>query len=278
MQSIPPYSGVMSGSKQETVFHYTRRTERFSNGVKKSFNLPKLFLFVFLVFSLQFPLFAASPEPERVNWKLNIKWKGVPLSEVPIPYKEVDLRDGKADVSFNIRSYGDEISYSAEGNISDGVVYLSKWNDEIRGIKSVFILEDKLLKVDAFEGVLRDIPISARGDIEFEPPYPFHTQITARDVTVDDISPLLPFIEPYIGPYKAIKTKGEVDFSADGVLPPGPLEGKITLPFVSFHALLMKDIEISFTYKDNEISFRNIYLNVSEGNISGEGEFIIKKK
>jgi hypothetical protein len=246
--------------------------------VNKLFNLLSLLLFVYFVLFPTSKVLSESQESPLLNWQLNIKWKDVPLSDIPSPHEKINLKSGKVDISFTISNSGKGTSYKAEGNIIDGVVYVSQWKEEINNIEGGFILKDNNIEITSLKGNFRDIPLTAEGQIGLDSPYPFKAKITAKDVTVDGISPLFPFIEPHVGPYKKIKTKGEMDFVVDGVLPPGPFEGKLILQEASLYSMLMNNVEISFIWHDNKVIVKNISANLSEGKISGEGEIIINQK
>jgi hypothetical protein len=234
---------------------------------------------VFLILFFCSCVFASPQESYPPNWKLNLKWEDIPLSEVNLPYEEIDLKGGKLDLSFTInRQREGGVYYEGQGNISDGVVYLSHWEDEIRNIESEFTLKGGNIEIVSCKGIFRDAPLTATGKISLDPPYMFEAEISAQDVTIDDVSPIFPFIKPRIGLYKTIETKGEMNFMVDGTLPEGPFQGRVVLPAASFYSILMDNVEISFVYRDKEIVLENFSVNVSEGSISGEGEIIIKQK
>lgn len=247
--------------------------------MNKIHKLLNCFSSVFLLLFFCGYAFASPQDSLPINWKLNIKWKDIPLSEINLPYEKVDLKDGKLDLSFIInRQSNSEISYEGQGNITDGIIYLAQWDDEILNIEGAFTFKEKKVEISSCKGIFRDVPLTADGQISLEPPYSFEAEITAKDVTIDDVSPLFPFIEPHIEPYRAVKTEGEMNFVVEGVLQDGPFEGKILLPLASFHSILMNNVEVSFIYQDREILLKNFSVNVDEGNISGEGEILIKQK
>jgi len=210
------------------------------------------------------------------SWKLNIKWKDVPLAEIPIPYPKIKVMEGYGNVSLTLDNFKlpSKISYSAEGNIDKCKIYLSKWNEEIHQIKANFVIKDKKLEVSSLEGQFKDIPFTAQANVNLTSPYPFDAKVKAEDIIIEEITSFFPLLKSY----SMIKTPAEAEFNINGVLPSGPLEGTITLQEASFYSLLMNNVEISFVWRDNKVIVRNISANLSEGTISGEGEIILNTK
>ncbi len=244
--------------------------------MNKLINLASIALFIPFILLIP-PTEVLCEQPKvSVDWQLNIKWQDVPLAEIPITDTRIKFIDGHANIFLTVDNseLSKGVSYKAEGVIDKGKIYLSEYDIEIDQLKGGFVIENKELKMDSLEGQFKSIPFNLQGNISLIPPYPFDTKIKAKDVVLEEISTVLPFLKKY----SDIKVPAEAEFNVKGMLPSGPVEGTVNLQEALAYSILMNNVEISFVWDGNKVLIKNFAANLDEGKISGEGEIFLNIK
>jgi hypothetical protein len=211
-----------------------------------------------------------------MDWQFSLKWEDFPLSEIPLVDTKILVLDGRANISFLFyqTESSDEVLLKAEGNMQEGRIYLKQWDEEISRINGTFTIKDKKLNIDSLRGELHAAPFEARAQMELVPPYPFSASLNAKGVLLEEISPFFPFLKDY----NAFKLPAEAQLDAKGSLADSPFEITAFFQEAALYSLLMKNVEMSFIWYDNQLILKNFYANLDEGKISGEGEIILNRK
>ncbi|HIE43441.1 MAG TPA: hypothetical protein EYP78_01415 [Candidatus Omnitrophica bacterium] len=216
----------------------------------------------------------AFPGGKYLNWEVKAHWKEILLPQIPLPFEKVELRDGNVEVLLTIQSWRNGILYKATGKIEKCKIYLPEWKEEVHNIKATFTLKDKRIDAPSVEGKFRDIPFTAKLRLSLTPPYPFEAEVKAKNVTIEDAFPFLPFLKPY----RMIKAGGEVEATIRGTVPLEDFEGILTFQEASLYSVGMSNVRVSFNYRDSTLEVKDLSVHLGEGRISGEGQILLKDR
>ncbi len=210
-----------------------------------------------------------------IDWQFSIKWQDIPLSEIPFSDTRLTILDGRANVflTFYKPKLSDKVLLTAEGNIYNGKIILNEWDKEITTLNGNFNIKDKKLNIAPLTGNLGSAPFDAQAEMDLTSPYPFQANIKAKGILLEEISSFLPFFKNY----DTLKIPAEAQFDVKGSLQGGPVGIKTTFQEAALYSVLLNNVEISFVWRDNKLILKNLYANLDEGRISGEGELILNQ-
>jgi len=207
-----------------------------------------------------------------LSWEVNLTWKDIPLEQIPCPTQKVEIKQGRADIYLTIWNTSEGTKYKGKGEIKKGEVFLQKLEEKVRNLNMNFIMEDKKLHISSLRGELGQVTFSGTGELTLDQPYPFELDIEAKEVQIKDLAPYVPQLKPYT----EIKSKGDICTTVKGKIPLDSLEGEFSMDSASIYSVLMKNLNAQFAYHSEKFQIKNFSLEIGEGKIQGEGEFLFK--